>query len=100
MGDFSRDTFQLTNTLYQVLSGKTVANPRHYVGVRLQQGVPLLDSDWNELEDLRRLELQALVKMFIGTGVPVGNDGFRVSSSGDANNFSLHAGVILVEGQL
>jgi len=100
MGDFSRDTFQLTNALYQVLSGNTVTNPRHYVGVRLQQGVPLLDSDWNELEDLRRLELQALMKMFFGTGVPVGNDGFRVSSSGDANNFSLHSGVILVEGQL
>lgn len=100
MGDFSRDTFQLTNVLQQVLTGQTVANPRHYVGVRLQQGVPLLDSDWNELEDLRRLELQALVKLFIGTGVPVNNDGFRISASGDANNFSIHDGVILAGGML
>src|SRR5262249_27523506 len=97
---FSRDTFRLTNVLGQVLLGQAVANPRHYVAVRLQQGVPLLDSDWNELEDLRRLELQALVKLFIGTGVPVGNDGFRISSSGDANNFSIGAGVILVDGML
>ena len=27
---------------------------KRYVGVRLQQGVPLLDRDWNELEDIRR----------------------------------------------
>jgi hypothetical protein len=100
MGDFSRDTFKLTNVLHQLLSGQVVANPRHYVGVRLQQGVPLLDADWNELEDLRRLELQALIKMFVGTGVPAGDDGFRISSSGDANNFSIHAGVILAGGML
>jgi hypothetical protein len=100
MGDFSRDTFQLTNVLAQVLTGQTVTNPRHYVAVRLQQGVPLMDSDWNELEDLRRLELQALVKLYIGTGVPAGNDGFRISSSGDANNFSIHDGVILAGGLL
>nr|BFE80521.1 hypothetical protein GCM10020093_031220 [Planobispora longispora] len=25
-----------------------------YIGIRLQQGVPLLDRDWNELEDIRR----------------------------------------------
>jgi hypothetical protein len=100
MGDFSRDTFELTNVLHQVLSGQVVANPRHYVAVRLQQGVPLLDSDWNELDDLRRLELQALIKLFVGSGVPAGDDGFRISSSGDANNFSIHAGVMLVGGML
>ncbi|HSR98992.1 MAG TPA: DUF6519 domain-containing protein [Kofleriaceae bacterium] len=100
MGDFSRNTFQLTNVLHQVLSNQAVADPRHYVAVRLQQGVPLLDSDWNELEDLRRLELQALVKMFVGTGVPAGDDGFRISASGDANNVSIHPGVILADGML
>ena len=100
MGDFSRDTFELTNVLHQVLSGQAVADPRHYVAVRLQQGVPLLDSDWNELDDLRRLELQALVKLFVGSGVPAGDDGFRISSSGDANNFSIHPGVMLAGGML
>lgn len=100
MGDFSRDTFKLTNVLHQVLNNQVVTDPRHYVAVRLQQGVPLLDSDWNELEDLRRLELQALVKMFVGTGVPAGNDGFRISASGDANNVSIHPGVILADGML
>lgn len=100
MGDFSRDTFKLTNVLNQVLTNQVVTDARHYVAVRLQQGVPLLDSDWNELEDLRRLELQALVKLFVGAGVPAGNDGFRISASGDANNVSIHAGVILADGML
>lgn len=53
---------------------------KHYVGVRMQQGVPLLDADWNELEDLRRHELQSLVQQFIGDGVPDGNDGFRIEA--------------------
>lgn len=100
MGDFSRDTFKLTNVLNQVLGGPAAADPRHYVGVRLQQGVPLVDADWNELEDLRRFELQALIKMFVGTGVPAGSDGFRISASGDAGNVAIHPGVILVDGML
>src|SRR3954451_18281396 len=65
MGNFSRDTFDRL---------------KHYVGVRLQQGVPLIDADWNELEDIRRFELQAFLKWFIGDGVPQGNDGFRIAA--------------------
>ena len=48
MGNFSR------NPLDRLKDSQA----KHYVGVRLQQGVPLLDADWNELEDLRRLELE------------------------------------------
>jgi hypothetical protein len=40
MGNFSRDTFDKL---------------KHYVGVRLQQGVPIVDADWNELEDIALL---------------------------------------------
>ncbi|PID86943.1 MAG: hypothetical protein CSB13_01850 [Chloroflexi bacterium] len=64
MGNFSRDTF---NRL------------KHYVGVRLQQGVPLVDADWNELEDIRKYELQAFLKWYVGDGVPTGNNGFRIT---------------------
>jgi len=46
----------------------------------MQQGVPLLDTDWNELEDLRKHELESLMKQFIGDGVPAGNDGFRIEA--------------------
>lgn len=67
MGDFSRSTFDRL---------------KHYVGVRMQQGVPLLDADWNESEDIRRYEVQAFLKWFIGDGVPAGNDGFRIAALG------------------
>ncbi len=65
MGDFSRSTFDRV---------------KHYVGVRLQQGVPLVDADWNEAEDIRRYEVQAFLKWFVGDGVPAGNDGFRIAA--------------------
>ncbi len=53
---------------------------KHYVGVRMQQGVPVLDADWNELEDLRRHEFEDTGKWVIGNGVPSGNDGFRIAA--------------------
>lgn len=63
MGNFSRNTF---NKL------------KHYVGVRLQQGVPIVDADWNELEDIRKYELQAFLKWYVGNGIPEGNNGFHI----------------------
>ena len=60
------------------ISRETFNKMKHYVSVRLQQGVPLVDADWNEMEDIRRFELQAFLKWFVGDGVPVGNDGFRI----------------------
>ena len=63
MGNFSRETFDKL---------------KHYVGVRLQKGVLIVDADWNEQEDIRRYELQAFLKWFVGNGVPKGNDGFRI----------------------
>jgi len=92
MGNFSRNTFDRL---------------KHYVGVRLQQGVPLIDADWNEQEDIRKFELQAFLKWFAGNGVPSANDGFRIlAAAGTTNNFdiqggngtALGAGRILVEG--
>ena len=72
---------------------------KHYVGVRLQQGVPLLDADWNELEDLRKHELHQLVKRFIGDGVPDGNDGFRIRAlaNGAVNTIILQVDSSLTE---
>jgi hypothetical protein len=43
---------------------------KRYVGVRLQQGVPLLDRDWNELDDIRRFFEQRLREHYLGEGVP------------------------------
>jgi hypothetical protein len=68
MGNFSRDPIMRLND----------SMSKHYIGVRLQQGVPLLDADWNEMEDLRRQEVEDLGLWMIGNGVPAGNDGFRI----------------------
>ena len=77
MGNFSRDTFDKL---------------KHYVGVRLQQGVPIVDADWNEMEEIRKYELQAFLKWFVGNGVPYGNDGFRISAVVAANDFAIAGG--------
>ncbi|OPY74170.1 MAG: hypothetical protein A4E62_00027 [Syntrophorhabdus sp. PtaU1.Bin002] len=84
MGNFSRDTFDKL---------------KNYVGVRLQQGVPLIDADWNELEDIRKYELQTFIKWFIGDGVPKGNDGFRIVPIPSVNNdFVIQGGNGTAEG--
>jgi hypothetical protein len=68
MGDFSREpNVRLKDSI-----------KKRYVGVRMQQGVPVLDADWNEMEDLRKHELNELFKQFIGGGVPTGNNGFCI----------------------
>lgn len=63
-----------------------------YVGVRLQQGVPIVDADVNEREDARQFEVRAFLKWFVGNGVPEGNDGFRIEGTGLANDFFIRAG--------
>ena len=84
-----------------VISSNNFDPTRRYVGVRLQQGVPIVDRDWNEMEDIRKFELRAFLKCFIGDGVPSrvgvsgGNDAFKIDSPGgstDANDFIIHAG--------
>ncbi|HMS82455.1 MAG TPA: DUF6519 domain-containing protein [Nitrospira sp.] len=83
MGNFSRDTFDRL---------------KHYVGVRLQQGVPIVDADWNELEDIRRYELQAFLKWFVGNGVPSGNNGFQIQAVAEPNDLSIRGGDGTAEG--
>ncbi len=68
----------------------------HYIGVRLQQGVPLLDRDWNELEDIRRYQELMLRQKYIGNGTP--NDGFKISVTADKKDFQFSKGSCLVDG--
>ncbi len=90
MGNFSRDP--------QARLQDSVA--KRYVGVRLQQGVPLLDADWNELEDLRRHELETVGTWFIGDGVPAGSDGFHIFPVNAANDFGIRQGTCIVGGKV
>ena len=83
MSTFSRDTFDMLN---------------RYVGVRLHQGVPVVDADWNEQDQIRKFELETFLKWFVGNGVPLGNDGFRISTADLDNDFEIAAGRCFVEG--
>ena len=66
-----------------------------FVAVRLQQGVPIVDADWNEMDDMRRFAHRAYLKWFVGDGVPEGSDGFRCVPRAvpSANDFDILAGV-------
>jgi hypothetical protein len=80
-----------------VISDNTFDPLRGYTGVRLQQGVPIADADWNELEDARKFELRSFLRWFVGEGVPDGNDGFRIAAiqppGSMNNNFRILSGV-------
>jgi len=90
MGDYSRDpTERLTDS-----------TSKHYIAVRMQQGVPLLDAEWNLLYDLRRHEHETLGTMFIGNGVPAGSDGFFIFAVGDANDFGIRMGACIINGKI
>jgi len=83
---YSRNTFE------------AFAKGRHYVSVRVQQGVPVVDADVNESEDLRRYELRNHLRWFVGDGVPQGNDGFRILPSGNPNDVIIRGGDGTSEG--
>jgi hypothetical protein len=90
MGNFSNDPqARLTESVN-----------KRYVGVRMQQAVPVLDADWNLLEDLRRNELETVGSWFIGDGVPAGNDGFDIFAVAGANDFGIRNGLCVVSGKL
>jgi len=78
-----------------VITSSTFDPLKRRCNVRLQQGVPIVDSDWNELDDIRKFELRAYLKWFVGDGVPDGNDGFRIDAIGGvgAENLSAPSGV-------
>ena len=75
-----------------VISANTFDAFKRYVAVRLQQGVPLVDADWNAMEDTRRYELRAYLKWFVGDGIPESNDGFRIVGQNAVNDFRISKG--------
>lgn len=84
MGNFSRDTF----------------NPaKAYIGVRLQQGVPVLDADWNELNDVIRQEWYDTFKLTFTDGIPPGGFDLEVLGRPEQNDFYILAGSALMQGR-
>jgi hypothetical protein len=82
MGNFSRDTFD---------------RQKGYVSVRLQQGVPLVDADWNELSDVTREEGYAGIDATTGDGIKSGSFGL---ASGGNNDLGVLAGAGIAAGRV
>ena len=84
MGNFSRSTFDPL---------------KDYVGVRLQQGVPVLDADWNELNDVTRQELYDTFSLTFTDGVQPHGFDLEVGFRQESNDFSVLAGAALIQGR-
>ena len=93
MGNFSKEPLQ---TLLDNLG-------KGYVGLHLEQGVPVLDRDLNLLNDLISSMVRRIVSRYIGNGVAAGDAGFAVRAIPADNDFRIAAegpggGVCLVGG--
>jgi len=80
MGNFSRDTFDPTKS---------------YVAVRLEQGVPLVDADWNELEDVTRNEIYEALR---SASPNVASRGGLDVTPAAANDITVSAGRAVIDG--
>src|ERR1700752_786244 len=100
MGKISRDSFKETHNVLGELRGLTPVQPdsKQYVSLRLQQGVPFVDADFNEVDDIRRAELELMLARAIGNGVPAGSDGFKILEATTTNNFVIEAGLLFLDG--
>lgn len=90
MGNFSKDPGQLL----------AASLAKGYVGVRVEQNVPLLDRDINLLGDLVGATLRDVVHRYVGDGAALFDDGaFSIGAiDPPGNNFTIGDGTILVGG--
>jgi hypothetical protein len=51
-----------------------------YIGLHIEQGVPILDRDLNLLQDLVAAGMRALFTRYVGDGLAAGTDGFAVQA--------------------
>jgi hypothetical protein len=70
MADFSQSPLELLQANQQ----------KGYVGIHIEQGVPVLDRDLNLLHDLVSATVRSVITRYIGNGVPAGADGFAVQA--------------------
>lgn len=83
MGNFSR-------TPLDVLQANLA---KGYVGLHIEQGVPILDRDLNLLNDVISATVRAIVSRYIGDGFSVGREGFAIEEIPAANDFVIQAGI-------
>jgi hypothetical protein len=80
MGNFSRNTFDPA---------------KRYTAVRLQQGVPLVDADWNELQDVTRNEVYDALSI----AMPNALSPTMVLQAIGTNDIQLAPGIAIVGGR-
>ena len=81
------------------ISRSTFLQPKHYSGVRMQQGRVMMDADWNEQLDIRSYIEQTTNIDVIGyCGVPEGDPGFGITVQG--GNLLISKGRGYVDGIL
>ena len=68
MGDFSRAPEKMLQS----------SQDNDYVGLHIEQGVPVLDRDLNLLHDLLSASMRSMFARHIGDGLPAGADGFAI----------------------
>ena len=78
-----------------VITPDTFDPLKRFVSVRLQQGVPLVDADWNEGEDAQRFAARSYRRWYVGDGIPYGSDAFRIHvlAAPAPDNFIIARGV-------
>jgi hypothetical protein len=82
MGDFSRSPKELLDESLK----------KGYVGLHIEQGVPVLDRDLNLLHDLIATLTRDIVARYIGSGIAVNHDGFKIAPADGDNDFQILAG--------
>lgn len=82
MADFSNSPAEL---LAQSLA-------KGYLGVHVEQGVPLLDRDLNLLNDLALAAVRIIASGYIGDGIAAGRDGFEIQAIPADNDLRIMAG--------
>ena len=77
----------------------TFNEQKQFIGVRLQCGVPLLDRDWNEAEDVRRYYERRLRQHYLGEGAPDATS-FKIvpAPATVLNDFVISPGRCMVDG--
>jgi hypothetical protein len=82
MGDFSQSP---TDVL-------TASIQKGYIGLHIEQGVPILDRDLNLLNDLIAATVRAVISRYVGNGVATGMEGFAIQAIPANNDFRIFAG--------
>jgi microcystin-dependent protein len=76
----------------------TFLSTKHYDKLIEQEAVPVIDADINEMQDIQRNRLHALILQTIGDGFV--DNGFKIVGSGASNDFSIKAGNGFVNGRI